>query len=91
MASQSYIQNDNEMVLLKYSYKHIYYDRTHCIFIKIIQSLSQRKRDARLILFLRNKEISTSIYIYVRLELCLSTFVYPCGPLVRVVDLRPRV
>ena len=27
----------------------------------------------------------------IRLELCLSTFVYPCGPAVRVVDLRPRV
>ena len=79
------------MVLLKYSYNHIYYDSTHCIFIKIIQSLSQRRRDARLILFLRNIEKSTSKYIYIRLELCLSTFVYPCGSVVRVVDLRPRV
>ena len=33
-ASQSYIQNYAEIVLLKYSYNHIYYDRTHCIFYK---------------------------------------------------------
>ena len=41
-APRSYNQNDTEMVLLKYSYNHIYYDGTHCIFIKI----SQRRRDA---------------------------------------------
>ena len=33
MASRSYNQNDTEMVPLKYIYNHIYYDRTHYIFI----------------------------------------------------------
>ena len=70
-ASRSYNQNDTEMVLLTYSYNHIYYDITHCIFIKIFQPLSQRR--------------------YIRLELCLRTFVYLRGLVVRVVDLRLRV
>ena len=42
MASRSYNYNDTETTLLKYSYNHIYCDRTQCIFIKNIQSLSQR-------------------------------------------------
>ena len=48
-------------------------------------------------MFLWNIEKSTSkyiyiyIYIYIRLELFLSIFVYPCDPVVTVVDLRPRV
>ena len=58
------MQNDTEMILLKYSDNHIYYDITHCIFIKIIQSLSQRRRDVWLIQFLWNIEKSTSKYIY---------------------------
>ena len=88
-ASQSYIQNDTEMVLLKYSYNHIYYDRTHCIFIKIIQSLSQKETGCLTnSVSVEYRKIDFQIYIYIRLEVCLSTFVYPCGPVVRVVDLR---
>ena len=43
--------NDTETVLLKYSYNHSYYAGTQVIFIKNIQSLSQRRQDALLILF----------------------------------------
>ena len=42
-----------------------------------------------------NFQIYIYIYIYIYqirvIELCLNIFVYPCGPVVRVVDLRPRV
>ena len=46
MGKQLYNQNGMETILLKYSYNH-----TQCMFIKNIQSLSQGRQDARLILF----------------------------------------
>ena len=77
-ASQSYIQNDTEMVLLKYNYNHIYYDITQCIFYKDYPvSFSKETGCKTNSVSAEYRKIYFQIYIY---QISVVMFEYLCLP-----------